>query len=187
MSEDEHVTPHPAPKRQKTTTQSMDLNSEALCTLLDEAVRRQLAAHGTTTTPHGGAGISSSTSEFKLSHVKAVLPVVFSVGMERGCASGGHLAGPALLVGRGQTAVGDGMRSSCHADSQLGSLPGTQEVADLGLPLVPDDVRDKAKGHMATQQLSGAGGLPGHRERSPSGDPSGKSQREGEDLPRIRA
>ena len=76
----------------------------------------------------------------------AVLPVVFSVAMERGCASGGDLAGPALLVGRGQAAVGDGMRFSCHAGSQLGSLPGTQEVANLGLPLIPDYCARQGKG-----------------------------------------
>ena len=47
---------------------------------------------------------------------------------------------------------------SCHAGSQLGSLPGAQEVANLGIPRIPEDVRDKAK-NTATQQLSGAGGL----------------------------
>ena len=78
MSEDEHRTPPPAPKRQKTTPQTMDLDFETFCTLLDEAVRRQLTTQGTTTTPHSEAGTSSSsTGEFQISHVAAGLPVVF--------------------------------------------------------------------------------------------------------------
>ena len=78
MSEDERRSPPPAPKRKKTTPQTMDLDSEAFRTLLDEAVRRQLTTQATTTTPNSEAGTSSSsTGEFQISHVTAGLLVVF--------------------------------------------------------------------------------------------------------------